>query len=107
MDKNNHWITQYGSLEKVEKLSTKYNWGIEYSTEQGPVTFKHNDGSQCTINQSPVGTIVVHYQPSENTNKAMASKEDRRQPYNASEKGFENILEWLEHYMEKHNDKNS
>lgn len=108
MDKEDHWVNKYGSTSDLEQISKKYNWSIEYSSEEGPVNFKHNDGSKCIIHQGGmIGTIVVQYEPEENTNKAMASKSDRRQPYNASEEGFEAILEWLENYMKKHNEKNS
>jgi hypothetical protein len=107
MDKKNHWVNKYGSITDLEEISRNYNWSIDYSTEEGPVYFNSNDGSQCTIHQGGmVGTVVVQYEPEEGTNKVMASESDRRQAYNASKDGFESVLEWLEHYMKKHNNKN-
>lgn len=95
-----HWADDY--LTQLESTCADTGWTLttptaDTTSERGPVVCEHDDGSELSMVNPPMGTFSIEYNPAEGTR---AFNDD------PSFGSVENAMEMFEHILTRHETKN-
>jgi len=96
-----HWITEYSTEEEL-KENINGDWELEsFSSEKGPITIANKSDSKVEISIvkfTNTGTFRIEYDENIDDFNSNYTGESE----SITEKGFKNILEFLDWYTSKY-----
>lgn len=98
-----HWASQ--ELEEIEETIDSTGWDLERpQTEEGPLSFKHQDGTEVSFHHGQTGNFTVEYRLYGAFNKRLADEGVKKgvQDEKVSYGELGNATEWLIHVLKRH-----
>lgn len=105
-----HWAAE--SFDEFESTVDGTGWSFDKpSSDEGPVEFETEDGSEVSFTDSRdrTGTVAVEYTPSEEVTPAVTLNKNGGWMGDYHHKSFTDVgkaVEWVVHILEKHEEDN-